>query len=62
MGESPCDDMPAMPPSASVQATAEELGGYVVHTVVTVNYADYPEKLWSVVQSAAGGMSGPSRS
>ena len=36
----------------AAQAAAADLGGYVVHAMFTVNYADYPEKLWSVVQSA----------
>ena len=37
----------------AAQVGAGELDGYVVHAMITVNYADYPEKLWSVVQSAA---------
>ncbi|MCK4323048.1 MAG: hypothetical protein KAW89_00860, partial [Armatimonadetes bacterium] len=39
----------------AAQVGSGELDGYVVHAMVTVNYADYPEKLWSVIQSAAGG-------
>ena len=41
----------------AAQAAAEELGGYVVHAMVTAyipKYPEYQEQLWSVVQSAAG--------
>ena len=39
----------------AAQAAAADLGGYVVHAMITVNYEDYPERLWSVVESAVGG-------
>jgi len=29
-----------------------ELDGYVIHAMLTINYGDYPEKLWAVVQAA----------
>ncbi len=42
----------------AAQVAAEELGGYVVAAMVTVDpnipYPDYPERLWSVIQSAVG--------
>ena len=38
----------------AAHVAAEGLGGYLVHAMITVNYADYPDKLWSVIQSAVG--------
>jgi|GEM_PF-1605908 len=38
----------------AAQAAAGGLNGYVVHAMITVNYGDYPDKLWSIVQAAAG--------
>ena len=34
----------------AAQVGAGELDGYVVHAMVTVNYGDYPEKLWALAQ------------